>query len=44
MATPLRMPDLGTVEGVVTLVRWLKAEGIPSRLASPCSKWKPTRG
>ncbi|MGO9309259.1 MAG: dihydrolipoamide acetyltransferase family protein [Spirochaetia bacterium] len=27
MATPLRMPDMGTVEGTVTLVRWLKAEG-----------------
>ena len=27
MATPLRMPDLGTVEGEVTLVRWLKQVG-----------------
>jgi pyruvate/2-oxoglutarate dehydrogenase complex dihydrolipoamide acyltransferase (E2) component len=27
MEWPLRMPDLGTVEGNVTLVRWLTAEG-----------------
>ena len=29
MATAIRMPDVGTVEGEVLLSRWLKAEGDP---------------
>ena len=33
--TTLRMPDLGTVEGSVTLVRWLKSEGDPVALGEP---------
>lgn len=27
MAVPLRLPDVGTVEGEVTVVRWLKSQG-----------------
>jgi pyruvate/2-oxoglutarate dehydrogenase complex dihydrolipoamide acyltransferase (E2) component len=35
MSTPLRMPDLGTVEGAVTLVSWLKSEGDTVALGEP---------
>ena len=44
MATPLRMPDLGTVEGVVTLVRWLKAEGDTVALGEPLFEVETDKG
>jgi pyruvate dehydrogenase E2 component (dihydrolipoamide acetyltransferase) len=44
MATPLRMPDLGTVEGVVTLVRWLKAEGDTVTLGEPLFEVETDKG
>jgi pyruvate dehydrogenase E2 component (dihydrolipoamide acetyltransferase) len=44
MATPLRMPDLGTVEGEVTLVRWLKAEGDAVALGEPLFEVETDKG
>jgi pyruvate dehydrogenase E2 component (dihydrolipoamide acetyltransferase) len=44
MATPLRMPDLGTVEGDVTLVRWLKAEGDEVSLGEPLFEVETDKG
>jgi pyruvate dehydrogenase E2 component (dihydrolipoamide acetyltransferase) len=44
MATPLRMPDLGTVEGNVTLVRWLKAEGDTVALGEPLFEVETDKG
>jgi pyruvate dehydrogenase E2 component (dihydrolipoamide acetyltransferase) len=44
MATPLRMPDLGTVEGEVTLVRWLKAEGDTVTLGEPLFEVETDKG
>jgi pyruvate dehydrogenase E2 component (dihydrolipoamide acetyltransferase) len=44
MATPLRMPDLGTVEGDVTLVRWLKAEGDTVALGEPLFEVETDKG
>ncbi len=44
MATPLRMPDLGTVEGTVTLVRWLKAEGDTVALGDPLFEVETDKG
>ncbi len=44
MATPLRMPDLGTVEGDVTLVRWLKAEGDAVALGEPLFEVETDKG
>ncbi len=44
MATPLRMPDLGTVEGEVTLVRWLKAEGETVALGDPLFEVETDKG
>lgn len=44
MATPLRMPDLGTVEGEVTLVRWLKAEGDTVALGEPLFEVETDKG
>ena len=42
--TQLRMPDLGTVEGVVTLVRWLKAEGDTVALGEPLFEVETDKG
>jgi pyruvate dehydrogenase E2 component (dihydrolipoamide acetyltransferase) len=44
MATPLRMPDLGTVEGDVLLVRWLKAEGQTIALGEPLFEAETDKG
>jgi pyruvate dehydrogenase E2 component (dihydrolipoamide acetyltransferase) len=44
MATELRMPDMGTVEGVVTLVRWLKAEGDTVSLGEPLFEVETDKG
>jgi pyruvate dehydrogenase E2 component (dihydrolipoamide acetyltransferase) len=44
MATPLRMPDMGTVEGDVTLVRWLKAEGDTVALGEPLFEVETDKG
>jgi pyruvate dehydrogenase E2 component (dihydrolipoamide acetyltransferase) len=44
MATPLRMPDLGTVEGNVILVRWLKAEGDTVALGEPLFEVETDKG
>jgi pyruvate dehydrogenase E2 component (dihydrolipoamide acetyltransferase) len=44
MPVPLRMPDLGTVEGEVTLVRWLKAEGEPIALGEPLFEVETDKG
>ena len=44
MATPLRMPDIGTVEGDVTLVRWLKAEGDTVALGEPLFEVETDKG
>ena len=44
MATPLRMPDLGTVEGDVVLVRWLKAEGDAVALGEPLFEVETDKG
>ena len=35
MATPIKMPDLGTTVEVVTLVAWLKQEGEPVKRGEP---------
>jgi pyruvate dehydrogenase E2 component (dihydrolipoamide acetyltransferase) len=42
--TTLRMPDLGTVEGSVTLVRWLKREGDAVALAEPLFEVETDKG
>jgi len=44
MAVPLRMPDLGTVEGRVTLVRWLKSEGDAVALGEPLFEVETDKG
>ncbi len=44
MATPLRMPDMGTVEGDVTLVRWLKAEGDIVSVGEPLFEVETDKG
>ncbi len=44
MAVPLRMPDLGTVEGEVTLVRWLKSEGDAVALGEPLFEVETDKG
>jgi pyruvate dehydrogenase E2 component (dihydrolipoamide acetyltransferase) len=44
MSTPLRMPDLGTVEGDVVLVRWLKAEGDTVSLGEPLFEVETDKG
>ena len=44
MAVPLRMPDLGTVEGEVTLVRWLKSEGDTVALGEPLFEVETDKG
>ena len=42
--TTLRMPDLGTVEGSVTLVRWLKQEGDTVALGEPLFEVETDKG
>jgi pyruvate dehydrogenase E2 component (dihydrolipoamide acetyltransferase) len=42
--TTLRMPDLGTVEGSVTLVRWLKREGDTVSLGEPLFEVETDKG
>ncbi len=42
--TTLKMPDLGTVEGTVTLVRWLKREGEPVGLGEPLFEVETDKG
>ena len=42
--TTLRMPDLGTVEGSVTLVRWLKREGDSVALGEPLFEVETDKG
>ena len=42
--TTLRMPDLGTVEGAVTLVRWLKREGETVALGEPLFEVETDKG
>jgi pyruvate dehydrogenase E2 component (dihydrolipoamide acetyltransferase) len=42
--TTLRMPDLGTVEGTVTLVRWLKREGELVTLGEPLFEVETDKG
>ncbi|HUJ76962.1 MAG TPA: dihydrolipoamide acetyltransferase family protein [bacterium] len=42
--TTLRMPDLGTVEGTVTLVRWLKREGETVALGEPLFEVETDKG
>jgi pyruvate/2-oxoglutarate dehydrogenase complex dihydrolipoamide acyltransferase (E2) component len=44
MAAALRMPDLGTVEGDVVLVRWLKAEGDSVALGEPLFEVETDKG
>ena len=44
MAVPLRMPDLGTVEGRMTLVRWLKSEGDAVALGEPLFEVETDKG
>jgi pyruvate/2-oxoglutarate dehydrogenase complex dihydrolipoamide acyltransferase (E2) component len=44
MATKLRMPDMGTVEGQVTLVRWLKAEGDTVAVGEPLFEVETDKG
>ena len=44
MATELRMPDLGTVEGSVTLVRWLKEEGDTIAFGEPLFEAETDKG
>ena len=44
MAVPLRMPDMGTVEGRVTLVRWLKSEGDAVALGEPLFEVETDKG
>jgi len=42
--TTIRMPDLGTVEGTITLVRWLKREGDPVALGEPLFEVETDKG
>lgn len=42
--TTLKMPDLGTVEGTVTLVRWLKREGEAVGLGEPLFEVETDKG
>ncbi len=42
--TTLHMPDLGTVEGTVTLVRWLKREGDAVALGEPLFEVETDKG
>jgi pyruvate dehydrogenase E2 component (dihydrolipoamide acetyltransferase) len=42
--TTLHMPDLGTVEGTVTLVRWLKREGDSVALGEPLFEVETDKG
>ena len=44
MAVPLRMPDMGTVEGRVTLVRWLKSDGDAVALGEPLFEVETDKG
>jgi len=44
MAKPIRMPDIGTVEGEVLLARWLKAEGETVRLGEPLLEVETDKG
>jgi len=44
MAAALRMPDIGTVEGEVTLVRWLKSEGDSVALGEPLFEVETDKG
>ena len=44
MATAIRMPDMGTVEGDVRLVRWLKAEGESVALGEPLFEVETDKG
>jgi pyruvate dehydrogenase E2 component (dihydrolipoamide acetyltransferase) len=44
MGDSIRMPDLGTVEGQVTLVRWLKAEGDTVALGEPLFEVETDKG
>ncbi len=44
MATPIRMPDIGTVEGEVLLVRWLKAEGEAVAFGEPLLEVETDKG
>ena len=44
MATALHMPDMGTVEGDVTVVRWLKSEGDAVALGEPLFEAETDKG
>ena len=44
MATPIRMPDIGTVEGEVLLSRWLKAEGEAVAFGEPLLEVETDKG
>ena len=44
MATPIRMPDIGTVEGEVLLSRWLKAEGEAVSFGEPLLEVETDKG
>lgn len=44
MAKPIRMPDIGTVEGEVLLSRWLKAEGETVRMGEPLLEVETDKG
>ncbi len=44
MATPIRMPDVGTVEGDVVLSRWLKKEGQAVRVGEPLLEVETDKG
>lgn len=44
MATPIRMPDIGTVEGEVLLSRWLKAEGEAVNFGEPLLEVETDKG
>ncbi len=44
MATPIRMPDIGTVEGDVLLSRWLKEEGDPVAFGEPLLEVETDKG
>jgi pyruvate dehydrogenase E2 component (dihydrolipoamide acetyltransferase) len=44
MATPIRMPDVGTVEGDVVLSRWLKKEGQEVRVGEPLLEVETDKG
>jgi len=44
MATPVRMPDIGTVEGEVLLARWLKVEGEAVVIGEPLFEVETDKG